>query len=622
MPPLRAAARARSAVGAATVVALAASLLAVGGATSAAADRSDRAPGKSAADAPLLERPLRGPAALRRLADGTLAEAARRNGRSTEALREILEDPTTRIDPAGRVFYAEPARKEHEAPARTTAEAGTATSAPPYPLSQTFRLNSRPGSHRTLYIDVDGHTVSGTAWNDYMEWPETRTPGFVDSEEEATETQRRIVQDVWRRVAEDYAPFDINVTTQDPGDAALERTSSSDTRYGVRALVVDTTKDPTIKQVVDTYCGQYCAGMAYPDTWGELGVYAQPAFAFSDRVNNDAWQIAETVSHEVGHSFGLQHHGFTPSNGDPTDEYYFGHGAWSPIMGAGNRGLTQWSRGEYDGAARPWQDDLATIEFRRFFDFTAQRWSEAGAPLVADDHGGKPASATPLGFGSSLTASGLISSSADRDVFAFTRDCTDPLRVTATPAPVGPNLDIALRVLDPDKKTLARRNPTATQDDTVWPRVVSGLDASISVAKPRKGTHYIEVRGGRQGTASDGWTSYGSVGSYTLAVETCADAPGRPAPLRVKRGTVGAPRTLAVRWGTAEDRGAPVTGYVVRLRKVADGKVLKTARRTFGPGKRRTVWRLKPGRYRFMVRATSEAGPGVRTKWSRAKRPR
>src|SRR4051812_13614673 len=39
--------------------------------------------------------------------------------------------------------------------------AGTAV----VPLDQTFTLNSRPGATKTIYLDFDGNTTSGTIWN-------------------------------------------------------------------------------------------------------------------------------------------------------------------------------------------------------------------------------------------------------------------------------------------------------------------------------------------------------------------------------------------------------------------------------------------------------------------------
>ena len=38
------------------------------------------------------------------------------------------------------------------------------------------------------------------------------------------------MQSVWQRVAEDFAPFDVDVTTQDPGVAAIEQTTQATCR--------------------------------------------------------------------------------------------------------------------------------------------------------------------------------------------------------------------------------------------------------------------------------------------------------------------------------------------------------------------------------------------------------
>ena len=37
--------------------------------------------------------------------------------------------------------------------------------AAPYPYAQTFALHSRPGSSRVIYLDFNGETITGTAWN-------------------------------------------------------------------------------------------------------------------------------------------------------------------------------------------------------------------------------------------------------------------------------------------------------------------------------------------------------------------------------------------------------------------------------------------------------------------------
>ncbi len=46
------------------------------------------------------------------------------------------------------------------------------------------------------------------------------------------DTLAQQIQYIWQRVAEDFAPFDVDVTTQVPPPEALTRTSSTDTVFG------------------------------------------------------------------------------------------------------------------------------------------------------------------------------------------------------------------------------------------------------------------------------------------------------------------------------------------------------------------------------------------------------
>jgi hypothetical protein len=62
-----------------------------------------------------------------------------------------------------------------------------------------------------------------------------------------------------------------------------------------------------------------------------------PAFVFPDNLGANNKAIAEAISHEAGHRFGLHHDGVTGSNGS-VQSYYGGHGNWAPIMGVGRRG--------------------------------------------------------------------------------------------------------------------------------------------------------------------------------------------------------------------------------------------------------------------------------------------
>jgi hypothetical protein len=93
--------------------------------------------------------------------------------------------------------------------------------------------------------------------------------------------------------------------------------------------------------------------------------------------NGHARAVADSISHEVGHTFGLAHFG-----GVGSAPYNEGEGPWGPLLGQPYaRTLSQWSHGlAVSGSV---QDDVAAI-------------SQSGLPCVADDHGDTPATATPL----------------------------------------------------------------------------------------------------------------------------------------------------------------------------------------------------------------------------------
>ena len=82
------------------------------------------------------------------------------------------------------------------------------------------------------------------------------------------------------------------------------------------------------------------------------------------------------------------------------------------------------------------------------------------------------------------------------------------------------------------------------------------------------GTYYLEVDGTGLADPTLGYSDYGSVGRYTLAVDGCpgtvhaATAPSAPVVVAVERD--GAAQGLRLVWDEpADDGGAPVTSYVV-----------------------------------------------------------
>ena len=494
--------------------------------------------------APVIDAPRRGAtghAAVRVLTDaGVLAEAAADAGSTVADYRRRLRtDPTTRVDDCARMFVVERrtpgesgSASEPAAPEPAAAEqlAGLEPVAALDAAGDPFALNSRPGSARTIYLDFTGTRITGTGWNAYTGNPDFAASAFDTDGDPSTfsANEQAVVRSVWLRVAEDYAPFDVNVTTQDPGQDAITRSGASDTTYGTRALITGDT-------VVYGACG--CGGIAYVGAYDEPldHAYYQPALVFQRGASSSAKGLAEAASHEVGHNLGLHH------DGTPTADYSTGQGSWAPIMGVGYyRPVTQWSKGDYAGASNP-EDDLAVI-------------AGHGLAPAADDHGDTAAAATGLSYGGAATA-GVIGTSADVDRFRFTVAEAGPATVRVTPQAPGGNLDVALSLLDGSGALVAAANPAVGgTGDTA-----SGLGATLTQTLAA-GTYDVVVDGSGDGDpAATGYSDYGSLGRYAVRA-----APS-PAPLGIAtstppRGMVGTP--YAATW-TASGGTTPYAWTVV-----------------------------------------------------------
>lgn len=413
-----------------------------------------------------------------------IAAIARENGKTEQQVSAILADPTARVDARNRLHYVDPV------PAASGIQA---VEAAPYPYTQTFTLHSRPGSQRTIYLDFDGLTVVNTAWNGSYGAPTGSfyaEPFSLDASTAFSTAEQDIIQSVWQRVSEDFAPFNVDVTTQDPGVDAITRSSATDLVYGTRALITDAT------EIRSGTSGCNCGGIAYLGVFDESASHAryQPAFIFAEAMSNNVKSIAEAVSHEVGHNFDLSHDGTASTN------YYGGHGSWAPIMGVGyNRPIVQWSRGEYTGANQL-QNDLDLIALN-------------GAAVLGDDHGNTAATARALGTGPNVAATGVITTDADIDVFRVDAGA-GAASFAATPGPVSPNLDILLELRNSAGGLMATNNPASA---TVNSDVASGVSASISTNLPAAGSYYLFVSGVGTGNATTGYSGYASIGRYTFS---------------------------------------------------------------------------------------------------------
>jgi PKD repeat protein len=423
-----------------------------------------------------------------------LATVAARSGMTEAKLRgEFASDKTLRVDGNDRLLYVDAA-----VPQSAVLPTKSSTLDPTYPDANTFLLHSLPGATRLIYLDFNGHTLSGTAWNASTGGDCYADPYSSDADGTTfTSTELANIQSVWRRVSEDYASLNVDVTTEEPTAANLSRDTSTDLNYGARAVITNSTSAcANGSTLYASVCATGCGGIAYVGVYGLTGTnhdYYQPALIFQNGVTDNPKYVAEATSHEVGHNVGLNH------DGTATLGYYEGQGSWAPIMGASYyKPVTQWSKGEYTGANNK-QDDFTVM-------------GTNGLPLKTDDYGNTAATATYVST-APATVDGVISTAADVDVFSF-NVAAGSATFAATPSATSPDLDIKLTLKNNAGTVVATDDPLS---GTTNGDVAFGMSASITQTLAA-GLYTLTVDGvGAGSAASTGYSDYGSVGNYRVS---------------------------------------------------------------------------------------------------------
>jgi hypothetical protein len=340
-------------------------------------------------------------------------------------------------------------------------------------------LNSNPQiSNKVIYLDFDGQKVSGTAWN---------SGNTINAAASTLNNASKIA--VWKRVSEDYRPFDVNVTTDSM------RFKNANPVKRIRVVITPTSSwYPSAGGVA--YVGSF--------TWG--GTPGTPCWVFENALGYNAKSVAEAASHEVGHTLTLKHHSIYDANCNKTQEYNPGFGSgvtsWAPIMGVGyNDNVTIWHFGKNATSCNTIQYDLASgglgVTSNGFLSF------------LPDDVGNTYTTAKPLNLNTvNLVDSGIITQPGDIDAYRFTICSNRYVSFSVKPfcldtsSYTGANLDIKFFLYDNANNLLLV--------DTSLNRLHTLAGTNLT-----PGSYYFTIDGGR----SNYYNDYGSLGKYYISVK-------------------------------------------------------------------------------------------------------
>jgi hypothetical protein len=375
------------------------------------------------------------------------------------------------------------------------------------PVTHPPIYNSKPGSANALYLDFNGLLLTGTVWNastggesaGSYEATNSCIPFDMDGDRTTfNDAEQLVIQRIWKRVAEAYSPWDINVTTVEPVS-------------GLWSTLLFTS-------------GKDANGVNNPYYPGALGVAQtlsfgfrtkQPAFCYYNVAHSVANEqvMAHIAKHELGHTFGLKH---DAGQGQAVNAYYPGHAgtspltSWVPIMGEcvqSSKSVVQFSKGDYTGyvgnPAQGQMDDLLKVDL-----------SVLRRP---DDHSNTVAAATALTASQdgTLTSSGIITDTADVDAVRFTN------------AYAGSAMFSVLPLTDPIITGCAtldvRIDLYRASDHALWATAnpQGHTAATIASVDLEAGVEYVlMVQGDSEGdpfaTSPVGYTRYGSLGQWFM----------------------------------------------------------------------------------------------------------
>jgi len=434
--------------------------------------------------------------------DGRLQRELRRLGNSTSTFRKAMgrlnridyhDSKRLHVDLEGNVFVVEDPIQPSTLRRRSSAMESRrirrmfSTTPTSYASDGIPIHHSMSGATRVIYLDFNGMTITGSSWNTgattYVALPFDQD-GNLNT---FSAGEKLAMTAIWARVAEDYAPFQVDVTTQQP---------TTFTTTTARILVTHSVDANGLLMPMSS-----SGGVAYVNVFGTATYgLTSPAFVYYNNLGGGREDyVAEACSHEMGHNLGLSHDGV---GGASPQAYFSGAGtgvtSWAPIMGVSyNRAVTKFNNGDYPNANNL-EDDLAIIS--------------AKLPYRADDFGNTIATASVIGTSTgSFQGAGTIGNRADVDVFSLNSGggwlniTLQPFFATAYTS--GNNLDISAKLTDINGNVLAISDSVSTSAAALAVIVVNGQ-------------YFLHVSGA--GNPSVPYSSYGSVGQYVFSGNTFA----------------------------------------------------------------------------------------------------
>ena len=325
-------------------------------------------------------------------------------------------------------------------------------------LNASGYFESKPGAPTVIYCNFDGEVVNQPLWS--ASTINAASSGLSSGE----------VLEILKLVAEDFAPFDVNVTN--------DRSVYNSTPSNKRVMCISTPTDTAAPG---------SGGVAYLDSFRD------------DLVCWDFNLDGDTISHEVGHTLNLDHHGDS-SQSDP--EYHDGHSSesrnWGPIMGSAFQAkMVQWSDGNYAFATNSNQDDLQLI-------------TNYGLSYRADDYGNDSATGEDIFISNMpVTRNGIIERNTDIDVFNVTYSSLGKVQVAgAGREGAQSNLDVYMSILD-------------SNGIIVYEQTSDTTDNALTELLLEPGSYQVRVQGDSSGNPygnpATGWSFYGSLGQYELS---------------------------------------------------------------------------------------------------------